>query len=479
LIIFAFFGEDGGDEAVAVVFSMASLTPAGQVLAGFRAGWFGCLGRWADVLFELTDAVLCAEGPVRSFPRLSLEPVMGRGHGSGYAGLARGQADERALGRLLAGFAPASWPLVFAVDTTTWPRAEAETSPGRGLYYHPSRQTRGRPVVAGWCWQLVARLNFDRDSWTWPASWRWLDPGQDAAEVTISQVRQVAAELGNPGPVPWFCFDAGSSYDPATLTHGLAADRVQLLIRLRKNRRFRRDPLPRDSPIGRPRRHGPGFDLKDEATWGVPDACHRASDRVYGQVRVAAWAGLHPRITRRGRWAGPGPLPVVRGWVIRVEVSTMPKPGPAKASVLWLWWAGPAGLAPDLDMAWRAYVHRFDIEHTIRFTKNTLGWAVPAVRTPAQARRWTAVITAALAQLVLARPLAADHRLPWERPRPAHRLTPGRIRRDFPRIRSALPAVAKPRKPCRAGPGRPQGRAGPRAKRQPVTRKNTPPPAKR
>jgi hypothetical protein len=463
---------------VAVVFSMTPLA-AGQQLAGFRRGWYGCLGRWPDVLFELTDAVLCAPGPVRSLPRLSLEPVMGRGHGSGYAGLAHGRADEQALEGLLARSAPVSWPLVFAVDATVWPRAAAETSPGRGLHYQPSGRGRGAPVVAGWCWQLITRLNFDRDSWTWPMSWRWLDPRQDAAQVTIAQVRQVAARLAPGGPVPWFCFDAGSSYDPATLTHGLAGDRVQVLIRLRKNRRLRRDPLPRHSPIGRPRRHGPGFDLKDEATWGAPDACYQASDRVYGQVTVRAWAGLHPRITRRGRWAGPGPLPVVRGWVLRVEVSSMPRPGPGKDSVLWLWWAGPAGTVPDLGLAWRAYVHRFDIEHTIRFTKQTLGWTVPAVRTPAQAARWTAVITAAYAQLALARPLAADARLPWERPRPAHRLTPGRIRRDFPRVRSALPPVTKPRKPSRAGPGRPKGPARTRAKRHPVTRKNTPPPAKR
>jgi hypothetical protein len=466
-------------EAVAVGSSMASLTPAGQALAGFRRGWYGCLGRWADVLFELTDAVLCSGGPVRSFPRLSLEPVMGRGHGSGYAALARGTAGEQALEGLLARSAPSSWPLVFAVDATSWPRCEAETSPGRGLYYHPSRQVKGRPVVPGWGWQLVARLNFDRDSWTWPASWRWLDPRQDAAQVTIDQVRQVSARLAAGGPVPWFCFDAGSSYDPATLTHGLAGDRVQVLIRLRKNRRFRRDPLPRPSVIGRPRRHGPGFDLKDEATWGAPDACYRARDRVYGQVAVQAWAGLHPRITRRGRWAQAGPLPIIRGWVIRVQVSTMPKPGPAKASVLWLWWAGPEGTTPDLDVAWRAYVHRFDIEHTIRFAKTTLGWTVPAVRTPAQATRWTAIITAALAQLVLARPLAADQKLPWERPRPPHRLTPGRIRRDFSRVRSTLPAVANPRKPCRPGPGRPKGPARTRAKRHPVIRKNTQQPAKR
>lgn len=38
---------------------MAVLPVARERLAGFRAGWYGCLGRWADTLFELTDAVLC------------------------------------------------------------------------------------------------------------------------------------------------------------------------------------------------------------------------------------------------------------------------------------------------------------------------------------------------------------------------------------------------------------------------------------
>ena len=65
-------------------------------------------------------------------------------------------------------------------------------------------------------------------------SCRWIDPRQDAAAVTIDQVRQVTARLAEDDPVPLFVFDAGSSYDPATLTYGLAADRVQVLIRLRK-----------------------------------------------------------------------------------------------------------------------------------------------------------------------------------------------------------------------------------------------------
>jgi hypothetical protein len=47
---------------------------------------------------------------------------------------------------------------------------------------------------------------------------------------------------------------------------------------------------------------------------------------------------------------------------------------------LWLWWSGPG--ESDLDLCWRAYLRRFDIEHTYRFVKNTLGWTTPALRTP-------------------------------------------------------------------------------------------------
>ena len=69
-------------------------------------------------------------------------------------------------------------------------------------------------------------------------------------------------------------------------------------------------------------------------------------------------------------------------------------------------------------------------------------------------------------QLRLARPLAADLRLPWQRPCPPGRLTPARVRRGFRNIRQMLPGLASTPKPGKPGPGRPPGSKN----RRPATR---------
>ena len=74
------------------------------------------------------------------------------------------------------------------------------------------------------------------------------------------------------------------------------------------------------------------------------------------------------------------------------------------------------------------------LEHAFRFAKSALGWHKAAVRSPAQFARWTWIVVCAISQLRLARALAEDHRHAWERRRRPGRLTPGRVRRDFPRL---------------------------------------------
>jgi hypothetical protein len=135
-------------------------------LGAFRAELHGSFTRRADALFELGDALLCSQTPFPSLPHLSLEPTHRRGWGSTYAALASGCIDIERLRDLLASSLPPADPLVFAVDVTTWPRCDAECSPERGYYYHPSRHSAGQPIIAGWAYQWITQLSFDRDSWT-------------------------------------------------------------------------------------------------------------------------------------------------------------------------------------------------------------------------------------------------------------------------------------------------------------------------
>src|SRR5215208_7124154 len=69
--------------------------------------------------------------------------------------------------------------------------------------------------------------------------------------------------------------------------------------------------------------------------------------------------------------------------------------GRREPRVLWLWWHGPEGAVADLDLLWRSYVRRFDLEHTLRFLKQSMGWTTPRVRYPEQADRWSWVVVAA------------------------------------------------------------------------------------
>jgi DDE superfamily endonuclease len=442
-------------------------------LRGFRSELYGCCTRRADALVDLADALLSAQGPVASLPQLSLEPAHRRGWGSTYAALAHGRIDAERLRELLARHPLVGGQPIYAVDVTTWPRCDAECSPERGLYYHPSRHSAGQPIVAGWAFQWITQLSFARDSWTAPVDARRLHPLDDTDQTAAAQVRALLGRLPAGGPVPLLVFDAG--YDSAQLTLDLAEERVAVLVRLRADRCFYADPPPRPPGVGgRPRRHGAKFAFADPTTWPTPTASHTATDDQYGSVAVTAWSGLHPKQHRHPGHGSGAPRPIVRGTIIRVVVQRIPaRTRPPK--VLWLWWAGPG--RPNLDVVWRAYTRRFDLEHTIRFAKQTLGWTTPRVRTPAQADRWTWLVVAGYTQLRLARQLVADQRLAWERPRPPGKLSPYRVRRGFSRLLCAVGSPASAPKPAGRSPGRPKGRCSGPAARYPAIKKprNKPP----
>jgi len=435
-----------------------------EQLRTFRTTLYACFERRADALFELTDAIVSA-GPLPSPVHLSLQPVHRRGWGSLYAALARGHINLAALRDTLAQYPLTGGQPIYAVDLSIWGRCDAEASPGRAFYYHPSRHSAGQPIVAGWAYQWIAQLSFARDSWTAPLDVERLAPCANPNTLAITQIKALVRRLPTSGAVPLFVFDAG--YDSVQLSQGLAETRAAILVRLRTGRCFYGDPPP-PAPTGRPPRHGHKFTCTDPATWLPPTTAHQCDDTQYGAVDVRAWAGLHPKTQGHPTRGTHGPRPIVRGTLIRVEVSRLPSRS-YQPQVLWLWWCGLG--TPDLSLIWRAYVRRFDLEHTFRFLKQTLNWTSPRVRYPEQADRWTWLILVAYTQLRLARQWVADHRLPWERHLPAQHLTPCRVRRVLSSCLLAFGTPAHIPKPCGRSPGRPKGQRSGRAPRYPALKK--------
>ena len=67
--------------------------PGLDYLARFRYSFYDSLAARADALFDLTDAVLCADGPVTSLAELSLAAEHRRGHGALYDSVNEGRID--------------------------------------------------------------------------------------------------------------------------------------------------------------------------------------------------------------------------------------------------------------------------------------------------------------------------------------------------------------------------------------------------
>ncbi|MFE1522305.1 NF041680 family putative transposase [[Kitasatospora] papulosa] len=434
-------------------------------LSRFRGEFYSCLTRRADALFELVDAVLCADGPVRSLVELSLVGEHRRGHGGLYDALSAGRVDVARLRRALATVPlprAADGRLVLAADLTCWLRPSAHTSPQRILCHTYGRGKDQHIPVPGWPYSVICALETGRSSWTAPLDALRLAPGDDAATVTAQQMRELVERLVAAGQ--WkdgdqeilIVVDAG--YDVPRLAFLLKDLPVQVLGRMRSDRVLRRAVPPREPGVlGRPPRHGGEFVFGDPDTWNTPDARTVTATRLYGTATARAWDRLHPRLTHRSAWTAElGALPVIEGTVIRLQVEYLPSGATPKP--VWLWWSDTDASETTVDLLWQTFLRRFDIEHTFRLFKQTLGWTCPKIRSPEAADRWTWLILAAFTQLRLARPLADDLRRPWEKPTPPDRLTPARVRRDFRHLRTKAACPAEAPKTARPGPGRPPGR---------------------
>ena len=432
-------------------------------LSRFRTGFYGCLTSRCDALFELVEAMLCAEGPVVSVPELSLAGVHRRGHGGLYDALASGKLNIARFAAMLAGLdlPHLGGRITLAVDVSPWLRPDAACCDGR-LFCHVHGRSRGNAqMIPGWPYSFVAVLEPGASSFTALLDAARIGPDDDATDLTAAQIRDVVARLRAAGqhrdgdlPIR-IVFDSG--YDGTRLAFLLADLPVELLVRVRSDRVFHAPAGKRagDWP-GRAPRHGPKMKLSDPGSWPTADATMQLPTARYGTACIDTYQRRHQRLSGVGAWEEHvGPYPIVEGTLLRIQVDHLP--GDRCPKPLWLWTSTPEAQAEDLPGLFFAFCRRFDIEHTFRFLKQTLGWTRPRIRSAATGELWTWLVIAAYTQLRLARRLAGDLRRPWERHLSADRLTPARIRRTFRRLRPKLARPARPPKATRPGPGRPKG----------------------
>ena len=228
-------------------------------LARFRCEFYGCLSARADALFELADAVLCTEGPVRSLVGLSLAPEHRRGHGALYDGINHGVLDVARVRSMVAAQRLPKTPegrITLAVDVTPWLRPDANTAPGRSLCHTYGRGKDQHLMVPGWPYSVVAALETGRTSWTALLDAVRLLPGADVAAVTTDQIRGVVERLIAAGqwqpidPPILVVLDAG--YDAPRIAHLLADLPVEVLGRMRSDRVLHRPAPPRTPGDKRP-----------------------------------------------------------------------------------------------------------------------------------------------------------------------------------------------------------------------------------
>nr|AGS49707.1 FIG00663192: hypothetical protein [uncultured bacterium esnapd14] len=253
---------------------------AAGVLSRFRTDVYACLSRRADALFELTEAALCADGPVKALVDLTLVPAHRRGHGAMYDGFNQGRIEIGRLRKMLAGLPLprfANRQIVLAVDVSPWLRSDAACSPDRLFCHVYGRAKSASQLIPGWPYLFVAVLEPGRSSWTQLLDAVRLGPADDATALTAKQLRDVVQRLIDCGQHhasdPAILIVCGTGYDVTRLAFVLADLPVQLLGRIRADRVMLL-PVPARLPgaTGRPPRHGGVFALNDPASWPTPPA---------------------------------------------------------------------------------------------------------------------------------------------------------------------------------------------------------------
>ncbi|MCX4681914.1 transposase [Streptomyces sp. NBC_01433] len=279
----------------------------------FRGEFYECTTARRDELFELVDAVLCADGAVKSVVDLALLPGHRRGHGAMYGGLNHCRLDAGRLRTVLAGLSLPRFDggrLVLAVDVPPWLRSDALCSAERLFCYVYGRAKTASQFIPGWAYSFVAVLEPGATSWTaildavrlGPADARPRSPPPSCGVSSSSSSLRGQWQADDPHIV----IVADSGYDVTRLAWVLRDLPAELVGRVRSDRVIRLPKPPRMPGInGQPPKHGPEFRFTKPETWPEPAITTVTNTTHYGKAETQAWDRVYPRLSRAFLMARP------------------------------------------------------------------------------------------------------------------------------------------------------------------------------
>lgn len=291
----------------------------------------------------------------------------------------------------------------YAIDCTRWARCDAECSPERGFYHHPSRHSAGKPIVAGWNYSLIAQLNWEHDSWTAPIDVRRSTPTEDTTTVTATQVKDLSPASGPAGRSQCLCSTAATTHRPHRGTD-----------------RHRR-PNPRQGPL-RPGLSTPTHPNASPAPGAAPDASADACAALTPTPGRPPTTPTTPPTTATATSTSPPGAACTPNWPPKAagraptaprsspapssksKSNTSPKPSARDAHSKRCGCGGPAPApAPSTSTCAGGPTSTASTSSTMRFANTPSAGPPPLVRTPQQGDRWTWLVLVAYIQLRLAR----------------------------------------------------------------------------
>jgi hypothetical protein len=427
-----------------------------NTLQTFRqTAYASALGPARDAVFELTDAVLLAPA-LNSFAELSLSPIFRRRWPMLYEALQDGRPDRYTLLDLYIAQMPCTPRPLLAGDHTAWSRLSAYTLRDRTIEHQPTKVPGAKPITVGQGFSTVVWVPESQGSWAPPLLHERIASTESPISKMVAQLSETCPRLHqrlHQRPIALL----DSEYGCAPFVNASAALPCDKIVRLRPNLCLWGPPLPYRGK-GRHPKHGTKFKLKEPATWGEPNETLLVADPQLGRVKLSLWRGKH------FKKAAAHSMLVLR--IERLEArGTRRDP-----KDLWVAWVGER--PPPLAQWWRLYLRRFAVDHWYRFAKGPLHWTLPQVQTPEQAERWSDLMPLVTWELWLARAVAADKPLPWQKVQT--QLTPGRVRQGMGGILAQIGTPAGVPKPRGKAPGWPKGRSRTPASRYPIVKKSSP-----